>query len=523
MKLVILLLILLCVIPSRANMFPATNEICLTHEFASYDTSIYVLMFAYMKGYTDGMYPQYTNHFMPVSRSNASIGTIWTETQAKRNMPFWSWFNHPVWDIESVSENGGGNSNNIVDWSTNLFNAPPLFWNGTAITNEGVPFPPIIHVMNNGINDDPYNDPSRNLLISMAGTYVSSLLGTTPIDLWGMTYTNGLNTDTSHLFGFYAGGHPYPAGHLAMALWTLIALGAETNIGSLTINFLGGSVSGTNNLTAINPSLIGNTFTLTLHCTRIPGGWDVPNGNITNDARNCFVIYPMLANIYTWTFKATNLSVGTYNAYIDDILVDTATDSQWATGRNWFTNYNGPLWAQRNTLLTDTRNWYGVNPVTLVEIGQTGPLGPNLIAYLSNSGIYPGVTGTNYVNTMRTTYGWPNNMFVYDTQNYNDAQQTNHTFKLSKVTYNAAPFSSTSKPRLISKQLQANITPKPTTFHIPWPNDPWLQSGSWIVVESPEPQGPYVFYAQTTHDWIDVPMTNSQRFFNYCRAEDYNP
>lgn len=76
-----------------------------------------------------------------------------------------------------------------------------------------------------------------------------------------------------------------------------------------------------------------------------------------------------------------------------------------------------------------------------------------------------------------------------------------------------------------SSSAQAAIIqkPMPQKLRIPWSNDPWLQSGSWVVVESDKPQGPFTFLAQTTHNWIDIPMTNQNRFFNYCRAEDYDP
>lgn len=91
--------------------------------------------------------------------------------------------------------------------------------------------------------------------------------------------------------------------------------------------------------------------------------------------------------------------------------------------------------------------------------------------------------------------------------------------------YASVPVNQPTTPVLVKKQLSAQSVivpkPKPATFHIPWSNDPWLQSGSWVVTESSTPQGPFVFYGQTTHNWIDIPMTNSQRFFNYCRAEDY--
>lgn len=78
---------------------------------------------------------------------------------------------------------------------------------------------------------------------------------------------------------------------------------------------------------------------------------------------------------------------------------------------------------------------------------------------------------------------------------------------------------------LFHKQLSENLVVPDVqqTITMSWPDDPWLQSGSWIIVESDVPYGPFTYYAQTTQPWLIIPITNSQRFFNYCRAEDYNP
>jgi len=113
---------------------------------------------------------------------------------------------------------------------------------------------------------------------------------------------------------------------------TLIALGAETNIGSITFNWADATAS-TNHCTASGISLTGNTLTATVHWDRMPGAWDIPDGAITNDCRNAFVVMPELGNAFQWIVQATNLPAGNYNVFVDRILVDTATSSELIAGR----------------------------------------------------------------------------------------------------------------------------------------------------------------------------------------------
>lgn len=433
---------------AHAQMFPITNNVFYVgFDFASYDTSVTngPLMGPCMASFIALNYPDTTLNWMSYSRSGSGILGDRQETQAKRLIPFYSWALDAgasnVYDLAHTSENGGPNASNIVVWFTNLFAAPATWYNGTANTNEGVATPPVIHIAVNGINDNPYLNPGANQAIA-AATLSLTNFGIQTIDLWNPIY-NGQSTDSSQLFGFNSGGHPYSAGYLAMALYELLALGAETNIGSCTIDFNAALARSTNHMTVSSLARSGNTLTWTNHFDRIPGGWDVPDGTITNDARNCFVIYPSLANTFQWTIQVTNLPSGNYRFNCDGEQIATLSSTQLAAGWNMFTNYVGPLWRQRVNVLGDYRDWYGVNRVSLLEVGQTGPLGPNLIGYESNAGIYPGVTGTNFVSIMHSTYGWPRNMDLYMAQAHDDAQQTNHFFSIGLIVgsgYDPSPF-----------------------------------------------------------------------------------
>lgn len=76
---------------------------------------------------------------------------------------------------------------------------------------------------------------------------------------------------------------------------------------------------------------------------------------------------------------------------------------------------------------------------------------------------------------------------------------------------------------IVHKQLAGNFTTPsaPGTVTMFWPDE--QDTTAWIVVESDQPQGQFVYYTFTTRPWITITLTNSQHFFNYCRSQDYAP
>lgn len=63
--------------------------------------------------------------------------------------------------------------------------------------------------------------------------------------------------------------------------------------------------------------------------------------------------------------------------------------------------------------------------------------------------------------------------------------------------------------------------PVPKEITMFWPDE--QDTTAWIVVESDNPAGPFIYYTFTTRPWITISLTNNQHFFNYCRSQDYNP
>jgi hypothetical protein len=416
-----------------------TNEVDGTFNTASYGSSPYLMWSDYFASYFYNMYPQYTNHIYDTSRSGSSWGLDFTAQEEKWDLPLWASFPVPGNDWVLADDNGSYHSNDIVQWGTNLFSAPPLFWNGTTVTNEGIATAGITHYALGGIPQDSTNGDGGSAISRNAGSmHLDNLYGTPVVDMWHMLWTNGVSTDIvgKRMFGFYPGGHPYPAGHLCMALKALIALGADTNVGSLSLDWSNHVVLSTNKCTVMNPLLLGETLTFTVHFDRMPLAWDVPNGTITNDARNAFVLMPPLGNSFLWTIQVTNLAPGSYEISVDGVHTDIATAAQLAAGRNWFTNYNGPLWAQRVAVLNAKRDQEAVDHVSLLPTHNAGILGVlsgvgDLLNFESNAAQQYdqfGKRGTNYVNAMAMWVGF---LRQYDVAIHNAAQQTNHVITIT--------------------------------------------------------------------------------------------
>lgn len=416
-----------------------TNEVNGTLDSTSYDTAPYKLWGDYFATYFYDMYPQFTNHIYSVSRSGASWENQFKSQQEKYCLPLWASFRRlPSYDWVLPNSNGGYTTTNpIIEWGTNLFNAPPLFWNGAAVTNEGsiASALSVTHYALGAIPNDSPDGDEGEVGINLGAMQLAQKYRTPVVDLWHMLWTNGWDGDVTgqRLLGFYEGGHPYPAGHLAMAIQTLRALGAETNVGSILFDWQIATAS-TNHCVASNISRNGNTLSATVRFDRMPFAWDVPNGTITNDARGCFVAMPSLGNAFNWIIGVTNLPAGTYSVSVDGVITDIATDAQLASGRNWFTNYNGPLWAQRGSVLMWKRNQEGCDPVTLLphSAGDQGILEiGDMVNFQSVASEQYDILGQRGDIYLASIIEQVFELRQYDVEINAAAQQTNHTLMIA--------------------------------------------------------------------------------------------
>lgn len=442
MKQLYSILLILISLAARAS-FTVTNEVNYTIDETSWDTQPYHLSGDYMATYFYCMYPQYTNHIYSVSRSGASWQNQFESQQQKYCLPLWASYNVDSYDLMMASENGGYNTTNpVIQWGTNLFNAPPLFWDGTSITNEGAIVPHTITHLAIGCFPDSTNGVPGNLQLDIGCQMLNAIYGQPPYPLYTNLYTPYWSNDWSsgaNNIQFYTGGHPNPAGHLDMALQTLLNLGVETNVGSMVFDW-NNSAAYTNKFALSGFSRVGNVLSTTFKADRMPLAWDVAgdvttDGTITNDARGGIATIPKLGNSFLWMLQVTNLPTATYTVAIDGSNILTCSSAFLAAGWNMFTNYSGPLWAQRVAVLSWKRYQNGCNLVTLNDyspnVSEAIPGVGRLVEFQSNGNQQydvNGKRGSTYVSAMAT---FVSNLQQYDVKIQQAAIQTNHTLTIS--------------------------------------------------------------------------------------------
>ena len=422
------------------SFLPATNEVNLMVECTSYDTVPHLQWIDSMASYVACMYPQYTNHIWSWSHSGSGLEGDFENDEGGKTMPFFHTVdtNLVAWNYCLASgDNGGYSSNQVVQWFTNIMKGPQQVWNRQlgALTNEPITFPTVIHLPIGCPPGDDVNGGGGNVVSrNNAATNLAGIYGLAIVDMWHDLWTNGVSTDVTgaRLFGFSSGNHPYPAGFFMMGLKNLIALGAETNIGSLTFDWSSATAS-TNHCSASGINLVGSTLTATVHFDRMPGAWDVGDG--TNGCNDAFRLMPFLANAFQWTIQVTNLPAGNYNVNIDGSNVVTLMSAQLASGWNMFAVTNGPLWNQRLAVLNAKRDQEGNDHFTLLPTHGAGDRGVggnlDLINYQSYATLYPGTyTGLDFINGIAPYVA---GMKALDLLIHNAAQQTNHVFTISLV------------------------------------------------------------------------------------------
>lgn len=436
------------------SAFGFTNEVNGTFASASYDTPVFKLWGDYFATAIYNENPLFTNHIISWSRSGSSLGGDAVFQEFKWCSPWWNASPVPIlnWEL-AANDNGGYDSNGLVAAWAQVAVAPEMFWNENGETNEGIPCQPVVHFPFGGIIADVTGGDSGQIVRNNAATNLAAHAGVPAVDMWHRLAPVWVPDQAgARKWGFYAGGHPYPAGHLAMAITTHQALSVNTNYGVDTnvwaFNIDASTVTATTNHCALTGlSRVGNTITGTFRLDRNAMGWDVPDGTITNDARDAFTVMPELGNAFWCLVQVTNLPNGNYQISVDGIVTDTASSSQLAAGRNWFTNYTGPLWTQRILVLAWKRKQAGVNPVTLVAhsvgSGEAIPGVADLVDYQSAAGvndeIYPlTYTGTNYLNYMSAYVAA---LRQYDVKIWQASQQTNHSISIAQLpAYPPAPF-----------------------------------------------------------------------------------
>jgi hypothetical protein len=426
----------------RAQMspLPATAEVNWIHQAHSFDVSPNVQFYDAMDTYVYCMYPQWTNHCYSWSHSGSNLESDYKNDELGRTMPFFNAVDPSLvpWDIFLAGDDNGGYAGAAEDeWNTNIMAGPFEGWNGTGKTNEGVTFPATIkHLPIGGPPEDSETGGgAAQIERNNTATNRAGLAGVAIVDNWHCLWTNGFSTDVvgDRKLGFYPGNHLYPAGYLCMALWDLIMMGAETNIGSCVIDYNAASISATNHMVISGLQRSGNTLTWTHRFDRMPGAWDVGPG--TNGCDDAFAVMPQLADRFRWTIQITNLPTGIYRVSINGSNVVTLSSSQLSLGWNMFAVTNGPPWHQRKAVLNAKRDQEGNDHVTLLPTHTAGDRGVgnnyDQINYYSSASTYPGtLRGSEYISAMAPVVG---GMRALDVVIHDTAQPTNYTFGVSRI------------------------------------------------------------------------------------------
>jgi len=424
-----------------------TTEVDGTVNMSSYGTSQTGFTLDYFVSYFHTTYPQYTNHIYDWSRSGTDWNGDYQSQEEKWCLPYWASFSVAGYDWVMANDNGSLDSNATYTAGILIAAGPPLFYNGTAQTNESIATIGITHLPLGRFPHDSSDGDSGAIAGNAGSMGLAAHLGVPVIDLWNRLWTNGWSSDVvgARILGFSAGSHPLAPGGLAGAIHMLLGLNVETNIGTLTFDW-GAAAAYTNHVTASGISVSGDTLTATVHFDRMPMAWDAPDGTVTNNANTAFATMPSIGNAFNWIIQVTNLPPGNYRVLVDGQLVDSCTDAQLTSGRNWFPNTTGPLWAQRAAVLSAVRQQKGEDPVTLAyhSAGNTGTIGGvgdnvNFQSFASQYYDTDGFRGTNYTQNSNML-SIVSQVRQYDTAIHNAAVQTNHTFSITYAAPRFAPY-----------------------------------------------------------------------------------
>lgn len=417
-----------------------------TFDETSYDTGNYRMSGDYFALHWVCMYPQFTNHIWSVSRSGADWVNQRQNQQPQFALPLWiSWnaLTASNYNWMLVSDNGGYNTTNpIIEQGLALASAPPSFWDGTQdVDYTGLVTVSIQHRFLGGIPNDSADGDEGALNRDLACIQLAQQLGLPPISgLWNPLMDNGWREDLlrsadTRLLGFYAGGHPYAAGHLAMAINELRELDAETNVGSIKLDWKS-STAWTQHASVSGVSMSNNVLACTIQWERIPPPYDWPNGILTNNCLPAFEAMPDLANAYRWMLCVTNLPDGDYITRLDGEFIDKYTAEQLRAGCNWWTNFNGPLGRQRMKLLDDKRDQQGADHVTLLDAHGAGDQGLNgwedgiRLQSQCLGAWQAGLRGMDLYNAVKNTIA---SCYQFDVRMHDDAQQVPHTLTIERV------------------------------------------------------------------------------------------
>lgn len=406
-------------------------------------------------------FPQYFIAYRDRSRSGGNNGDM-ADTRVPRYGILDAVSTHGITNMLSIyyaSDNGGFASNLVYGFFTNLFQAPTnAYTTNTAlgVVHDWTQPNPQDRFDSFAVGDVVYNSLNSNTRdmsygAKNAATNANKLFS----DTWSNMYPEtAAYTATPAVLWFPNGGLFNHPNNVYQYLWAMRLLtmstnnyrgiGVDTNTYTYVLNVSSMTIVATNH--CVISSLSGTTslFVYVSHADRMAPGFYVPNGIQTNDCRPAFTVSLTDAgNFFHEDTVISGLQSGTYEWSIDDRYTNIVTSAQLAAGYNNFTNFNNPLWATKNAVLSNMclmAQFSPTNASDQINIGNN-QLNINLVSiantvWPTNA---PGVDG--YAARMETGFGVENALFGMDKTNHLAVQQVLHTnrFKLLSLDSGYAP------------------------------------------------------------------------------------
>ena len=379
-------------------------------------------------------WPGLNIHCYEDSRGGAGIQEANENRLERKGLAQWangSQFWGEIW----ADDNGGYDTNGVVNNVTNTFRAPLWFFNGTAYTNEGGWS--ASHTINwIGLGAIPYTnnfvegcaESIRNNAMTNAAAHFAfqSVDMFHPLLVWSNDQMSGSNTLR---FGTPDVTHPGPPGNLDMAIVAAQSM-MDTNINTCILDYGRASVSVTQHCVVSSLSLAGSGLSFTWHADRHSMAWDEPDGTITNDASQAL----LKTNAFYEALVFTNVPNGTYKITEDGSNIYSATIANNSLTVNLFNVTRGAVWAQRREVLGRIRDKRGCDRVTLVD---SGSLGENSYDGSATTAWNAGNRGDALISALATHIS---DLNTKDAPIWNAAQPTNHTFTVTPAVPVFAPF-----------------------------------------------------------------------------------
>jgi lysophospholipase L1-like esterase len=207
-----------------------------------------------------------------------------------------------------------------------------------------------------------FNDNYETIAIAATPDYLFSHTWNELVSEWIASFN-----DAESLVQGANAVHPGAAGHILIAyaiLKELAVVSGENMVSSATIDSTGPTETASTDCTLT--SITSNAYSgvdFNRLDARLP--WAIDESG----RANAVGLLGEVANWQDYLLSVTNLASGTYEIYIDSVLVATKLHSELSTGVNLSDMTSGPVWDQVQDVLGTVRDMQGIDRTTLARLG----------------------------------------------------------------------------------------------------------------------------------------------------------